>query len=297
VQRLWDVDLDTGRGHDLGPSGPGGGQINDMVWDPARRRVYMGSYTSCTVIEYDPARGGRFPDNPRVFAKIGNGQMRPLQLLHDGAALWMTTSPHYGTLGGALSRIDLATGDVRVVRNLVPDQTPVRMLFAPGRRRIFLSMTIEGDCGSAIVKAPSAHLVVFDAAEMSVIRSFAPIPGALVLYLCEFDEDGRLLFMDGPRLGSGNTLWTWDTNTDEVTRVGAAPPGLWSVIPAPDGHGLWATGYEGIGPLIPGDPCRIQSVIDPAVAAAAFDRVCKFPQVSGGRLWFTAGDQFLSTKL
>ena len=218
--------------------------------------------------------------------------MRPLQLIHDEDHAWMTSSPHYGTLGGALSRIDLNTGEVEVFRNLVQDQTPVRMLMAPDRKTLYLSMTIEGDCGSAIARGRSAHLVVFDVASRQLIHSFAPFREARVLALWAFTPDGKIVFGDRSRLAPGGCLSIWDPETNSIRRVGPAPEGMHQVIPSPDGKQLWASGYAGIGPLILGDPCRIESVIDTEVAAEAFDRVCKSLQWEGNRLWFSTGTEF-----
>ncbi|HOX05418.1 MAG TPA: hypothetical protein PK280_03370 [Planctomycetota bacterium] len=292
-QRLWDVDLGTGRGRDLGDSGPGGGQINDLFWDAKRRRVYMGSYTTCTLIEYDPARGGRFPENPRELARVGHGQMRPLQLIHDGDFAWMTSSPYYGTLGGALSRIGLGTGRVRVFRDLVAGQTPTAMLLSRDRRTMYLSMTVEGDCGSAIVEARSAHLVVFDARKLRVVRSFAPFRQVPRMLLRALLADGRLLFQDGGNFEAGAVLWTWDPRDDAVRRVGLAPAGLRQVLTGPGGRGLWATGCEGVGPLVLGDPCRIEPAADPTISRRAFDRVCKHLQWVGPELWLITGPEIL----
>jgi hypothetical protein len=293
LQRLWEVDLGTGRGRDLGDSGPGGGQINDLFWDAKRRRVYMGSYTTCTLIEYDPARGGRFPENPRELARVGHGQMRPLQLVPDGDFVWMTSSPYYGTLGGALSRIELATGRVRVFRELVAGQTPTAMLLSRDRRTMYLSMTVEGDCGSAIVEAQSAHLAIFDTGKLRLVRSFAPFRQVPRVLLRALLPDGRVLFQDGGNFEAGSVLWTWDPRDDAVRRVGPAPEGLRQVLAGPGGRGLWATGCEGLGPLVLGDPCRIEPAADPAISRRAFDRVCKHLQWVGRELWLITGPEIL----
>jgi hypothetical protein len=296
LQRLWDVDLDTGEGRDVGQSGPGGGQVNDLFWDAARRKVYMGSYASCSLVEYDPAEPAGFPENPRILSRIGHGQMRPLQLVHDGDVAWMISSPKYGTLGGALSRVQLDTGETTVVRDLVPAQTPTKMLTSPDGDTIYMSMTVEGDCGSSVVEAASAHLVAFDARNCSVIRSFAPFPAVPGLHLCAWMPEGPILFADGPRLTAGTVFWSWDPETDDVRRIGATPDGFWGVFPGPDGTSLWATAHAGVGPLVLGDPSRVDSVIDPALVENAFNGVCKFPQFHEGSLWFSTGPEFVCAK-
>lgn len=292
LQQFWEVDLVGGEGRSLGQCGPSGGQVNDMFWDATRRRVMMGSYTTCTLLAYDPAAPGQYPANPHVVAKVPEGQMRPLQLVQDGPYAWMTSSPYYGTLGGALSRIDMRCGAMRVFRHLAENQTPATMLQSPDRRTIYLSMTIEGDCQSAVARAASAHLVVFDARRLRVVRSFAPFRVCPTLRLWAIMADGRILFADGPTFTPDVVLWTWDPRTDAISRVGLAPSGLRHVVNGPDGSAtLWASGYDGVGPLWLGDPCRIEPVFSPVVANGAFDRMCKFLQWQGRRLWFCTGDE------
>ena len=45
---------------------PGGGQINQIIWDPITHRALMTSYTTSTVTAYDPSNEASWPDNPTV---------------------------------------------------------------------------------------------------------------------------------------------------------------------------------------------------------------------------------------
>ena len=122
-QRFWMINMETGEGRDCGRAAPGGGQINQIIWEPITQRVLQSSYTTSSVTAFDPAAAADWPRNPYVVASAQQeGQMRPTGLVHDGRYVWMSTSPEYGHLGGALSRIDPRTGDIRIWRHLVPDQ-------------------------------------------------------------------------------------------------------------------------------------------------------------------------------
>src|SRR5262249_28733271 len=105
--RAWRIDMATGEGRDLGRAQPMGGQVKQIVWDAGRKKALMASYTQAALSEYDPAKGGVWPENPRlVGAARSEGQMRPKALVFDGRYAWMATSPEYGTLGGSLTRFD-----------------------------------------------------------------------------------------------------------------------------------------------------------------------------------------------
>lgn len=292
VQRFWEVDLKTGAGRDLGDSGPGGGQVNDMLWDPEQRLLFLASYGSCTLLAYDPAQTAKFPENPHVIARIGHDQMRPIQLLRDGAAAWMISGSHYSTFGGALSRIDLRTGQTEVYRNILNVLAPTRMLIHPARpRELCLSTTIHADCGSGIPVEPAAKLLVFDLDHCQLLRALVPRAGAPTLKLLCFTPDGEALYLDA------GEIWAWEPMENRVRRIGAAPDGIREILPGPGGHGLWATARSGIGPLILGDPCRIEPAVDPAITRAAFDGLGKYLSWDGDTLWFTTGREVIGASV
>ncbi|MCX7805497.1 MAG: hypothetical protein N3A38_09950 [Planctomycetota bacterium] len=285
VQRFWEVDLETGAGRDLGDSGPGGGQVNDMLWDPEQRMLFLASYGSCTLLAWDPRGDGRFPENPRVIARIGHDQMRPIQLLRRGSAAWMISNSHYSHFGGALSRICLRTGRTDVYRSFLATLAPTRMLVNPLRPgELCISTTIHADCGSAVPLEKEAKLFVFDMNRREVLQEMAPRPGAQTLKLMAFTEDGReALYLDG------GDLWAWEPAGGPPRRVGAAPAGLREIVPGPEGKGLWATGYDGIGPLLPGDTCRIEPAVPTELTREGFGRMGKYLTWDGDTLWFTNG--------
>ncbi|HTL28698.1 MAG TPA: hypothetical protein VL282_05750, partial [Tepidisphaeraceae bacterium] len=123
--RCWTIDMKSGKGEDRGRGMPGGGQINQTLWDAGRHRALMCSYTAAAVSEFDPLAPGEWPTNPKLIAsaKVPYQQMRPNDAVFDRRAVWMATAPDYGVLGGALIRVDPDSGKMTVMRNIVPDQT------------------------------------------------------------------------------------------------------------------------------------------------------------------------------
>jgi hypothetical protein len=284
VQRFWEIDLETGAGRDLGDSGPGGGQVNDMLWDPEGRQLILASYGSCTLLAYDPAKPGSFPENPRVIAWIGHEQMRPIQLLRDDSAAWMISGSHYSVFGGALSRVDLRTGRAEVYRETLQKLAPTRMLINPRRpRELAISTTIHADCQSGVPTEPSARLLAFDLDARKVVRELAPRAGAPTLKLLCFTPEGEALYLDA------GEVWAWEPVANRVRRMGAAPAGLREILPGPGGRGLWATAKCGIGPITLGDPCVIEPAVDPELTRVAYDGLGKYLSWVGDTLWFTTG--------
>jgi hypothetical protein len=291
LQRFWEIDLETGAGRDLGDSGPGGGQVNDMLWDPKCRLLIMVSYGSATVLAYDPAASGQFPENPRVAAHIEHNQMRPIQMLREGRKAWIISGADYACLGGALSCYDLDSEKIEVYFNPAGDLAPTRMLLEPAGGLLYLSTTIHGDCQSALTIEKSARLLVFDTAKRKVIQAFAPREGAETLKLLGFDLQGDILYRDA------DDLWRWRPADDTVELIGTAPSGLREILATPDGKELWATAHQGVGPLILGETCRVQPVMAPELSRQAYNGLCKYLQWDGTRLWFTTGRQVIGADL
>ncbi len=242
-QRFWTIDLTSGDGRDCGRAAPGGGQVNQIVWDPVTRRVLMSSYTSASVTAFDPMEPPDWPRNPRVLASAKDrGQMRPMALAHDGRHVWMATSPEYGDLGGALSRIDPRSGEIRVWRHIVPDQKLNAIVLDPTRRRVYCSTEITADCGSAPPTQTTAELVSFDMDALTVRRR-QPVrdgaPRVLVLALLPTNE---VLAQE-----SGD-LYAWNAEEGRLRTLGPAPRDLREVVRDAKGR-LWASAEGGIGRL------------------------------------------------
>lgn len=291
IQRFWEIDLDSGIGRDLGDSGPGGGQVNDMLWDDEQYLLFLASYGACALLAYDPMREPNFPYNPRIVCRVGHGQMRPLQLLKHGSDAWMISTSHYSHLGGALSRICLVTGKLEVYQAFLQTLAPTRMILSrTGRQELYLSTTAHADCQSAIPVEAGAKLLVFDLEHGRVAREIVPRIGALTLKLMAHAENGSgIIYLDR----DAQELWLWDPDRNRVQRIGSAPPGLREIVPGPGDRGLWGTSHQGIGPILFGASCRIEPAIDPDLTRHAFDGLGKYLTWDGNTLWFTTGRELI----
>lgn len=108
-------------------------------------KTYFGTYSSARVYEYDSALPWD-ASNPRLMATLGTqGQDRPFAMAAGGGKLFVGTVPKYGAYDGALSVLDLATGETTVKRNLVADQGVIALAYLGGK--VYGGTTIRGGLG------------------------------------------------------------------------------------------------------------------------------------------------------
>lgn len=243
-QRFWVVDVETGDGEDCGRAAPGGGQINQIIWEPITRRVLQSSYTTSSVTAFDPEARPDWPDNPRVLASAQHeGQMRPTGLVHDGRYVWMATSPEYGHLGGALSRIDPTTGDILVWRHLVRDQKVNSVQVDPNRRRVYCGTEIFADANSAPPTQTTGRLVAFDTVSLTVHRSQAIHDGEGAARVQVVLASGEVLASQRGR------FYAWNAEEGDLRDLGPIPPGCREVVLDAAAGRLWTSAGDKIGNL------------------------------------------------
>ncbi|MSS71863.1 MAG: hypothetical protein EXS64_10280 [Candidatus Latescibacteria bacterium] len=278
-QRFWTIDIATGEGRDCGRAAPGGGQINQIIWEPLTGRALMSSYTSSSVTAYDPTQPPAWPDNPRVLCSAhDHEQMRPMGLAHDGRHVWMATSPEYGHLGGALSRIDPQTGEIRIWRHLLPGQKVNALVLDPTRRRVYCSTDITADANSAPPTQTTGHLVAFDMDALAVLRRQAIRPDATHNFVRTLLPTGEVLAQ------AGEEFYAWDAEKGRLRPLGPVPKNFREATHDGAGH-LYASidGHVGrlhlesdrlrFEPLTDDDGRFLQVVHDTLTYAAGFE-VC-----------------------
>jgi hypothetical protein len=214
--RCWTIDMNTGKGEDRGRGMPGGGQINQTLWDAGRHRALMCSYTSAAVSEFDPLAPGEWPKNPRLIASAREKyqQMRPNDAVFDRRAVWMATAAEYGVLGGALVRVDPETSKMTVMRNIVPDQTVNALALDLKRRRLYFSTEIFADQKSAPPTQTTAEIGVVDIDTLKLIKRQPfkdGVPKCGVI--CPL-PDGRVL------LHRTTDYYAWDADRGEIASLG-----------------------------------------------------------------------------
>lgn len=175
TQRFWEANLRTGRGIDCGPAAPGGGEIL-QVWRLGGR-IYMAAYTGGELMEYDPAKPARFPENPRVVAKPPTG-MRPVAAADDGRRIFYACSHPYGHLGSGLTRYDTRTGLAFYRDNPLPDQQIVSLCHDAHSDTLLCGTAFSADGASVPPTSTDTFLARLDADTGRVVRKTPGPAGA-----------------------------------------------------------------------------------------------------------------------
>jgi hypothetical protein len=215
---------------------PGGGQINAICWDDHMGEILLASYTCAAVMGFDPDRPYHFGNNPRLIARAdGQGQMRPIQAIHDGRYVWMTTHAKYGKLNGALCRIDPRQNDLKVWSDLFPDQNLCSMVMDESRRRLYLGSTIHADCQSAPPETETAEVMAFDMDRLETTARLPMPDGTESAYVMVALPEGDVLLSDGERIyrwGPGSEMIPLETQLPRLSAlVEDGEGGMWAAAP------------------------------------------------------------------
>jgi len=277
--RFWSLDIETGKGVDLGRGMRGTGQIDFAVWDPAAQLVYMSSYHETNLSVFDPAKPIGWPENPRFLATAhDHEQMRDKALAFDGRHLWMGTAPGYGKLGGALCRIEPASGAIDVRRHIVPDQTINSVILGHGS--VYCGSEIHADGKSTPPMQKHAKLICVDPQTMAVTGETT------------FNEADRLfalaIFDDQLLAQSSDRFFLWNPQTGQVTDLGAAPSVCVNrVVPDDTAGTYWTSDGNSVGRLtVIADSFRYEPVIEHGCRYLHRDR--------NGTLWFVTRDEVMA---
>ena len=109
-------------------------------------KVYMGIYTRAVIWELDLKKPFAEHENPKPIFRIGEAQDRPFALCEADGLLVVGTVPDYGTLGGALTIYNPRTGEKRVKRHIIKNQSITSLCYQDGI--IYGSSGIWGGLGS-----------------------------------------------------------------------------------------------------------------------------------------------------
>ncbi len=226
TQRFWEVDLESGEGRDCGRAASGSGEVL-QTWRIGGR-IYMASYTSAELSEYDPSMPAAFPENPRVVAGHPRG-MRPVAAADDGRHLWYASRSHYGQLGCTVTRYDTRTGETRYAVDPIPNLYINSMMLEAKATSLLCGTGIHADGFSAEPIAEHSEIVRLDARTLEVRDRLASpshtavirIVGAVeeAMYLCVLqdgaggemailDADAMAFAPDHPAAGSARDMVT-----------------------------------------------------------------------------------------
>ncbi|KWX77103.1 PQQ-binding-like beta-propeller repeat protein [Paenibacillus jilunlii] len=139
----------------------------DSVY-PIGNKVYMGVYPEGGLYVYDLNQEPG-STNPQRLAVLGNDQERLVHMSEGEGKLFISTISGYGTLGGSLTVHDTATGETKVHRNVVQNQSVLSTAYVDGK--IFGSTTIRGGLGST-PSEQEAKIFVWDVQKEQKITEF-----------------------------------------------------------------------------------------------------------------------------
>ncbi|MFC5648750.1 carbohydrate binding domain-containing protein [Paenibacillus solisilvae] len=142
------------------------GQADSMY--PLGDKMYMGVYPEGALYEYD-MKAAPGADNPKRTFDLGQQQERLVNMTSGGGKLFIATIPTYGTLGGAMTVYDPASGGSELYRNIVQDQSVLSLAYLNGK--VFGSTTINGGLGS-LPAADEAKIFVWDSVTKQKITEF-----------------------------------------------------------------------------------------------------------------------------
>ena len=192
---LFRYDPTTGILEDLGVPFPGGvGEIYSL--HAFEGSLYMASYTGAVLCVYDPTlpweSGDLVASNPRMIGPVGEEQDRPpgLTSASDGR-IYVGTIPSYGRTGGALSVYDPSTGDLRVFRHVIPNQSIVSLTASADGWTVYGGSSLIA--GGGIVPEPGpVHFFSWDVRREEVTLDLVVLEEAFQVQSLVTGPDGRI---------------------------------------------------------------------------------------------------------
>jgi hypothetical protein len=196
TQRFWEANVKTGKGFDCGQAAPGGGQV-EHFWKIGGK-VYLTSYGTGNLLEYDPKLPPRFPENPHVVAEPP-GSMRPTCYADDGRHLYYACNTHYGKLGSTVTKYDTRTGHYLFHVNPVKDQSIHRIWLDRQRQTLLCHTAFRADGNSCPPTTDITYHLRLNAADLSIMDA-VPLPRQIhasgiigpldqKTFLCKYDAE------------------------------------------------------------------------------------------------------------
>ncbi|MBQ7393578.1 MAG: hypothetical protein IJV89_04420 [Lentisphaeria bacterium] len=204
---VFSVDLKTLKATDYGLIGRSGVQQYDLASTPYG--VLFCGYTGGYFDLLDPERPIRKGINPKpVWDLNASEQERPFRLTAADASNTVFYTGSMATknrLPGALTKIDLKTGNHKTWRNIIPNQSIMDVVVVPGTKLLFGTSTVSGGTGSKATKK-EAQIFLFDPEQEKVIWQDNPLKKPCVAYQGTMvTADGRILFVC--RVASKEYIW------------------------------------------------------------------------------------------
>lgn len=167
-QRFLKIDLETGRGYDMGRANNGGGEVLQVTG--LNGKVYMACYTEGQLSEYDPELATGYPENPMVVAMPGHEALRPVSMCSNEREIFYANSREYGMTGSVLVAFDTQSGEHRVAVNPVGERILRTLHWDAQDECLIAGSTCEADCRSA---KPEEEICVFAKIDVKTLQVIA----------------------------------------------------------------------------------------------------------------------------
>lgn len=130
-------------------------------------KTYCGVYTRAAIWELDEAKPFVKEENPKPIFQVGEHQDRPFAMCEADGKLLFGTIPDYYELGGALCLYDPETGEKKVWRNLIKNQSVTGVCFLNGVA--YVSTGVWGGLSSTPTES-EAKIFSFDLSKGKIIK-------------------------------------------------------------------------------------------------------------------------------
>ncbi|MCE9589450.1 MAG: hypothetical protein K8S99_02885 [Planctomycetes bacterium] len=234
TQRFWTLNIRTKKGEDLGRVAPGEGEIMRLC--VAGGKVYMAAYTGAELMEYDPKKSARYPENPRVVA-VPPGGLRPVAIVTDGRVIWYSSSNSYGHLGSVLTRYDTKTGLASYAVNPLGDYQVQSLHLEKKTRTLLVGANMNADCKSATPTQKTGVVGRIGADDLKAVGPTRPAPASAEwVHVLGPVAPGRWLAMIDPPGGRQVYLLRDDLASTEPDEPRPLPAGWQAVYAGKPGY-------------------------------------------------------------
>jgi outer membrane protein assembly factor BamB len=181
-------------------------------------KLYLCSYPGARLSVYDPKRPLRFGpnegDNPRDLGPIGEDQDRPRAMIAGPyGMIYIGSYPDYGQLGGAISVYDPKTGEKRVYRHIVQNQSIASLAYIEKFDLIAAGSSVKGGGGTRAVER-EAKLILLSAKEEKKVFEVIPVSGAKTILSLAATMEGKLYGTT-----DNEKIFVFDAEKGEVQKV------------------------------------------------------------------------------
>ncbi|NUT39123.1 MAG: PQQ-like beta-propeller repeat protein [Thermoactinospora sp.] len=174
-------------------------------------KLYLGVYPGARIYEFENG-------TPKLLANLSEQEQdRPFAMVSAGDWLAFGTVPKSGTLGGALSLLDPATGTLRVRRDIIPGQSVIGLAYRDG-----VVYGATSAFGGISTPQGQGTLFAYDIAADALKWQTVPVEGDLSLGSITFDDQGRLWGL------TPDALYEVDPATGRTLRVSKHGTYPWS---------------------------------------------------------------------